>query len=151
MNGNPSADEWGFIGRDRVCEAVQEMLRAAQARGWDDNRLGAAAGLKPRYIKALRVENKVPNLAAALCIASALGKWAMSMLLSTVGYTGAPMDEVDERQPLQIVAETLSHFAVIGRAASDNRIDHIEEPDTRAAADAIIAEMIPLSSHGRAA
>lgn len=50
-----------------------------------------------------------------------------------------------------IVATALPHMATIATAAADGRIDHIEAPLCRDAADTIIATFLPLSSAGGAA
>ncbi|UIJ43702.1 hypothetical protein LZK98_11435 [Sphingomonas cannabina] len=88
-------------------------------------------------------------LADALSIASVLGERAVSAVLSLIGYVARPVDEPDDLEPARIVADGLAEFAVIASAAADGRIDHIERPKCRDAADHIIATVLPLSSHGR--
>lgn len=148
MTETMSAAEWGFIGRDRARETMQRILRAAQARQIDDVQLGQLAQLKPRYIKSLRVEDKVPNMAAMLCIASSLGKWAVNEVLALIRYTSSPLEEEDRLSPMAIVAGCLGPMATIADAALDNRFDHTEEDSCRIAADMIIATVLPISSAG---
>jgi hypothetical protein len=88
----------------------------------------------------------------ALSIAVVLGEETVNALLATIGYGGAkPLDEPDALQPVQIVMAATEQLGRIARAAADNRIDHLEEPDTTEAADILIATVLPLSSAGRAA
>jgi hypothetical protein len=88
----------------------------------------------------------------ALSIAVVLGEGAVNALLATIGYGGAkPLDEPDAMQPVQIAMIAMQQVGRIAKAAADNRIDHIEEPDTTEAADILIATVLPLSSAGRAA
>jgi len=81
-----------------------------------------------------------------------LGRRAVNTLLALIGYGGAtPLDEADTRNPLMALSNGMQHWATFARCAADGRIDHTEEQDTTAAADGIIAEMIPFSSAGGAA
>lgn len=146
---NTSADDAGVVSPDRVRTVVQGLLRAAQATGWTDEALEAASGIKARRIKSYRVEGKEPSLSAALSLAVALGPVALNGVLAIIGYSARPLGEPDRKQPMQIVANGMKHFAVIANAAADNRIDHTEERETTAAADALIAEILPLSSAGK--
>lgn len=150
MSIDTSADALSVVGPDRVRTLIQGLLRAAQ-REWTDEMLGEATGLKARRIKAYRVEGKEPSLSAALSILTVLGRPAVNSTLALIGYVGEPLEEAEALQPMMIVAGALAHLATIGRAAADNRIDHTEAPDCQAAADAVIAHMLPLSSAGRAA
>ena len=151
-NIHQSADDDGIVGPDRVRGVVQGLLRGAQAKGWTDESLGAAAGISPRRIKSYRVEGREPSLSAALSLGVVLGAPALNSILALVGYGGAaPLEEGDAMPPMQVVAEGMQHFAVIAAAAADGRIDHTERPATQKAADALIATFIPLSSAGSAA
>lgn len=147
MPDQTSTDDVGVIGPDRVRNVFQGLLRAAQTSGWTDEGLAAASGVKARRIKAYRVEGKEPSVSAMLSIAVVLGRDAINSILALIGYGGAsPLDEPDEISPGLIVAEIVDATAPIARAAADGRIDHIEKPITRAAADRIIAAVLPLSS-----
>jgi hypothetical protein len=150
MSDNFSADEAAIAGPDRVRQVLQGVLRAAQASGWTDEQLGSATGLNPRRIKSYRVEGKEPSLSAALSLCAVLGPRALNPLLAVIGYVGSPLDEPDQIQPMQIVADAIGHLGVISQAAADNRIDHTEKPRTTEAADMLIATVLPLSSAGRA-
>lgn len=147
MTVDPSVSDSPVIGPDRVSTVVQGILRSAQLKGWTDEALGEASGLKPRTIKSYRVDGKQPCLANALSLAGVLGKPAVNALLALIGYGGArPLDEHDEVKPMEVVATLLPHISSIAQAASDGRFDHAEMPGVRAAADQIIATMVPLSS-----
>jgi DNA-binding XRE family transcriptional regulator len=151
MTGNTSASDTAIVGHDRVRNKFQGILRVAQADGWTDADLAAASGVNARAIKSYRVEGKEPSLSAALSLACVLGPKALNPVLSLIGYVAKPLDEPDAIQPMQIVADAMGSLATISRAAADNRIDHTEEPETTAAADMLIATVLPLSSAGRAA
>lgn len=149
-----AADDVGVVTHDRVTSLVRGLLSAAVAPGsaWTYDSLGAACRLSPRRLKSYVHEGKEPPLSAALSIGLVLGKPAVNAVLSLIGYGGAaPFDEPAHSQPMQIVANGMKHFAVIASAAADNVIDHTEERQTEAAADALIAEILPLSSAGRKA
>lgn len=149
-----AAEDVGIVAPDRVKVLIKGLLSAAVAPGssWTYETLGAACKLNPRRLKSYVHEGKEPPLSAALSIGLVLGKPAVNAVLSLIGYGGAaPFDEPAHSQPMQIVANGMKHFAVIANAAADNRIDHTEEPVTTAAADALIAEILPLSSAGRQA
>jgi hypothetical protein len=145
-----SADDDGLVAPDRVKTLVRGLLSAAVAPGgsWTYESLGAATKLKARRLKSYVHEDKEPPLSAALSIGLVLGKPAVNAVLTLIGYGGAaPLDEPAENRPMQMVANCMQHFATIAGAAADDRIDHTEKPMTTPAADAIIAEMIPYSSH----
>lgn len=143
-----AADEAGIVSPDRVRTLVQSLLRGAQQMGLTDEALEAASGIKARRIKSYRVEGKEPPLSAALSLAVALGEPAVNAVLSIIGYVARPIDGPNAINPAQIVADGLAKFTVIASAAADGRIDHLEAPACRDAADQIIATVLPLSSHG---
>lgn len=151
MQCSTSADEIGLVSPDRVRLLVQGLLRAAQVGGWTDDSLGAATGLSSRRIKSYRVEGKEPSLSAALSIGVVLGAPAINGILALIGYAARPLDEADDPCVRMLTAEAMGHLAVIARNAADGRIDHTEEVETREAADALIATVLPLASAGRAA
>ena len=151
---NNAADDTGLVTRDCGINLVRGLLRAAVAPGspWTYETLGAACKINPRRLKTYVHEDKEPPLSVALSLGLVLGKSTVNSYLSLIAYGGAaPFDEPAGNQPMQIVANGMKHFAVIANAAADNRIDHTEERETTVAADALIAEILPLSSAGRAA
>lgn len=151
MIENISAPDSGICSHDRVCLVVQGLLRSAQAKGWTDEALGTATGLKARRIKAYRVEGKEPSLSAAMSLGVVLGPSAINTMLSLIGYSGAhPLDEGDAEQPFEIIATLMDDVNTIVQAGKDNRFDHIERPAVKAAADHIIATLVPISSAGDA-
>ena len=146
MDSNLSASESRSEVHDRVCTVMQVLLRGVQARLTDDQ-LSAASGVPARTIKSYRVEGKEPSLGNALSLLAALGPQAVNAVLSVVGYAGARhMDDVEDLNPRQIVADLLAPIAVIAAASADGRIDHLKMPSCRDAADQIIATIIPLSN-----
>lgn len=151
MSVNESVDECGIVSPDSVRSVMQAVLRAAQAKGFTDETLEQLSGVKARRIKSWRVEGKEPSLSAALSLLCALGGSALNPVLALIGYVGRPLDEADELQVGTVVAKGMAHLTVIASAAADGRIDHLEEPDCRQAADEIIATVLPLSSAGKAA
>lgn len=146
-----AVDDTPIVSPDRVREKVQSMLRAAQAAGWTDASLSEASGVNAKSIKGYRLDNKEPSLSRALSLAVVLGPRALNPLLALIGYVARPLDEPDALDLAKVVSDGLADLSIIATAAADGRIDHLEEPDTTAAADHLIATMIPLSSAGRAA
>jgi len=150
MPDSTSASSTGIVGQDRVRQIVQGILRGAQAV-WTDDSLAAASGVPARTIKSYRVEGKEPSLSNALSLALVIGPTALNAMLAAIGYVARPLEDADAICPAKVVADGLAAFTVIATAAADGRIDHIEEPLCRDAADTIIATVLPLSSAGRAA
>jgi hypothetical protein len=143
---NRSVSDDECDGDERVAEALAAVLRRAQVEGMVDDQLERLSGVKATRIKSYRLRTRNPSLGAGLRIAGALGEWAVNAVLHPVGFQGASLDGGVIMQPMQIVADALGHLGVIGKAAADNRIDHVEEPDTTHAADMLIATVMPLSS-----
>lgn len=151
MADNRSVPDDDCTSDDRVAEALAGVLRRAQRENTTDEQLERLSGVKAARIKSYRLRTRSPSLGAGLVIAAALGEWAVNAVLHPVGFQGASLDGGCELQPMQIVADALGHLGVIGQAAADGRIDHIERPACREAADMIIATVLPLSSAGGAA
>ena len=150
MRDHQSASDATIVSHDRVCQVVQGILRGAQGI-WTDDALSNATGIPARTIKSYRVEGKEPSLSNALSIALVLGERSMNTLLSLIGYHARPLEEADRFCVNTAVATGLQHFSTIALAAADGRIDHLERPICQAAADQIIATIMPLSSAGDAA
>lgn len=149
MPDGKSVPDEVFSGDDRVAEALSAVLRRANTDGKDDEQLARLSGVKASRIKSYRLRTRHPSLGAGLAIAAALGDDAVNALLHFIRYQASPLEEPGELQPSRIVGDALSHLAVIGQAAADNRIDHTEWPATEAAADQLIATVLPLSSARR--
>lgn len=150
MTDSQSASDTSIVSRDRVCQLVQGILRGAQGV-WTDESLYAASGVPARTIKTYRVEGKEPSLSNALSLAVVIGPSALNAMLAAIGYVARPLEDADAVCPAKVVADGLAAFSVIATAAADGRIDHIEAPLCRDAADTIIATVLPLSSAGGAA
>jgi hypothetical protein len=87
-----------------------------------------------------------------MSIAWVLGEDTVNALMMVMRYGGAtPLDSVPRADLTQIVPNGLADFAVIAAALGDGRIDHTEEVGTTAAADRLIASILPLSSAGKSA
>lgn len=151
MPDQTSVDEIGVVDAHRVQERVAAALKAAHHKGWSDDDLAELTKIKARRIKSYRVEGRCPTLPALLSLAVVLGPDILNPVLSLVGHTAKPLDEADDLNPRQIVADGLRYFTVIADAAADGRIDHTERPACQEAADKIIEAVLPLSSAGDAA
>ncbi len=82
-----------------------------------------------------------------MSLAFVLGDRAVNAFLACMHYGGAERLEQQGAADLShIVADGLRDMSVIATALADGRIDHTEERDTTAAADHLIATLIPLSS-----
>lgn len=150
MADNMSVTDAPIAGDDRVADELAAILRSALTAGKDDEWLERHSGVNRHTIKAYRLKHRKPSLAAGLSIVGVLGEQAVNALLHTIRYQAKQLDDVDDLQPMQIVADAIGHLGTISKAAADNRIDHVEAPDTMAAADMLIATVLPLSSAGRA-
>jgi len=150
-----SVQDSQIVSHDSVTEVVRRQLHTAIVvrRRFTAEQLANDSGVSVSAIRSYMRNDgpKEPCLSTALSLAVVLGQPAVSAIMALIGYTAAPQDEPDQIQPMQIVAGCLTQLGVIGRAAADNRIDHVEEPDTMAAADLLIATVLPLSSAGKAA
>ncbi|QHL91246.1 hypothetical protein GVO57_11025 [Sphingomonas changnyeongensis] len=136
-----------------MTETVRALLQTAILieRKFTAEQVAHLSGLKLRAIRSYMAndpaEIRETPLSSALSIAVVLGGKAVNSILALIGYGGAtPLDEPDEISPGVIVAQLIEHTAPIAQAAADGRIDHVERPITRAAADKIIAAVLPLSS-----
>lgn len=147
-----------LVSRDRVIEVVRIALRNATVvtRRFTVEEIASGSGVPIRTVRSYMAndpgEVREPTLSNALSIACVLGAAQVNAVLALIGYGGAkPLDEPDHLDLAQVVAHGLADFSVIATAAADGRIDHIEEPQTMAAADRLIATVLPLSSAGKAA
>jgi len=89
------------------------------------------------------------GVGVTLSLCCVMGERSVNGLLAHIGYSGAAaLDDQPHRNVSEIVANVLPDLSTIAQAAIDGRIDHTEEPGCRAAADHIIAELLPISSLG---
>jgi len=146
-----SVEEVGVVDAHRVQERVAAALKKAHTKGWSDDDLAELTNIKARRIRSYRLEGRCPTLPALLSLAVVLGQDLLNPVLSLVGHAARPLDEADELNPRQVVAEGLRHFTIIADAAVDGMIDHTERPRCREAADKIIEAVLPLSSAADAA
>lgn len=157
-HSNNAAEEGGVVSRNRVIETLRPVLRTAVIidRRFTVEALAELSGVKVRAIRSYMAQDegdaRQPSLSAALSLAVVLGPAAVNALLAIIGYGGAKaLDDADEPKPMQDVAKVMGSFNTFVQAAADGRIDHIERDPVRHATDAIIATLIPYSSHGDAA
>lgn len=158
MSFDTAAQQTSLVSRDRVIDVVRPVLRNATivAKRFTVEQIAEMSGVPLRTVRSYMAndpaEVREPTLSNALSIACVLGPIAVNGVLALIGYGGAaPLEEGDDRQPIQMLIRGAEGWATITRCAADNRIDHVEEPDMTAAADMLIAELIPYSSAGRAA
>lgn len=138
------------VSHDSVVTRIQAVLRKAQADGWKDDDLSDVSGVPVRTIRSYRVEGKEPSLSNALSLFFVLGDKATNPLLGLIGCKAVLIDAQDEQQSLsERIAATLQSLSIIATAAADGRIDHLEAPACEDAADAIISQLIALSSLGK--
>jgi hypothetical protein len=132
---------------DRAINIERRLTRGelAEASGVNIHTIDQLLSRSPEKQRRVALED-------AASLAWVLGERAINAVLASFGFGGArPLDAEDSQQPMMIVANAMRHLSVIGKAAADGRIDHVEEPDTTEAADMIIAELAPLSSAGKRA
>lgn len=155
---NNSAEDRSLVARDRVIDWLRfELHRAVHVeRRFTVKEIGERSGVSVRrltsYISSNVSEQREAMLSAAISIAVVLGTDAVNRMLALIGYGGAtPLDEAEEKQPMQVVAGVMAPLNIIVQAAANNRWDTEEQVPVREAADLIITHMLPLSSHGDAA
>lgn len=152
MSVTDTADDAGRVAPNSVKRVIAGLVRVAVASGggWTYETLAQAAGLKDRRLKSWVHEDKEPSLSAALSLAVVLGEPAVNAILGVIGYKGAvALDSAPIDCPLDSAVAAMAGLSVFMQAASDRRIDHVEEAAATQAADLIIAEMVPFSSAGR--
>ena len=158
MTQSPNAvEDGGVVCRNRVIETLRPILRTAIIinHRFSVDELARLSGVKVRAIRSYMAQDegdaRQPSLSAALSLAVVLGPVAVNSLLAIIGYGGAKaLDDADEPKPMQDVARVMGSFNTFVQAAADDRIDHTERASVRDATDAIIATLIPYSSHGDA-
>lgn len=148
MSRNNSVSNHSVVSHESVCNVIAAMLRAAALKHTDEQ-LAALTGIPARTLKSYRVDGKEPSLSNALSIAVVLGEHAVNAILSTIRYSARPLESSEQPCPMRLTADAMKGMSVIAMAASDGRIDHLEEPDVRENADAVIRAMLPLSSSGQ--
>lgn len=148
MSHNNAVSNHSVVSHESVCDVMAALLRAAAMKHTDEQ-LATLTGVPARTIKSYRIEGKEPSLSNALSIAVVLGDQAVNALLSTIRYTAQPLEKAADTSLAEITPTLLGHIATIAKALADNRIDHLEAPLVREAADGLIETATPLSSAGQ--
>lgn len=157
MADQKSVQSEGLLSDDRLHEWLEGELHTflRVERTLDREQLANQSGVTLATLDAIRKKGegrRKPTMAVMLSLCVVMGKRRVNGLLYHIGYGGAkPLDEADDLNPHLIVASLLPHVSTIATAAADGRIDHLEQPGCRNAADQIIATVMPLSSAGDAA
>jgi hypothetical protein len=130
------------------------VQRAYDKREFSRETLSRESGVNIHHIDAIvsRDPAKHRRIASsdALNLAYTLGEDAVAAYVGCIHYT-ATRHNPEAVAPAQLIANVLPHVSTIAQAAADGRIDHLEAPACRDAADHIIAIVTPLSSAGDAA
>ncbi|MEJ7933519.1 hypothetical protein WG907_04505 [Sphingobium sp. AN558] len=128
---------------DRAINILRETTRA---------QLAADSGVNIHQIDAIvsmdTGKQRRVAMADAMSICWALGEHAVNSMAALMGFTARPLEAEGDLQPTMMAANALAKLSVIATAAADGRIDHSEMPACREAADALIATILPISSHG---
>lgn len=157
MSDDLSVQSSPIVSDERVRDTIRRELHRAinVEKRFNRHQLAIESGVNIHTLDQLLSRNPEKHrrvaLADALSLGCVLGERAINSLLALIGFVGQPIEDPDALRPMEIVAEGMQHFSIIAKAAADNRIDHQEEADVTAAADALIATVLPLSSPGRAA
>ncbi|WP_333837953.1 hypothetical protein [Novosphingobium sp.] len=147
---NVSTD--GLVSDERLQEWLRSQIHRVinVERAMTRDELARAAGITTSVLDAIRKTDggrRKVGAGVALSLCYAMGTSHVNGLLALIGYGGAArIDDVEEGDIRNLVADLLPGLSVIGEAAKDGRIDHTEEPVTTKAADEMIARLLPLSS-----
>lgn len=150
MSNQSSVQSEGVTSDTKIRDVLRRQIqRAYDKRLFTRAQLEAESGVNVHTIDTIvsRDPAKHRRIAAedALNLAYTLGEDAVTAVVGTIFFT-ARRANASGIEVSQIVAQILPHVSTIAKAASDGRIDHLEQPDCTNAADQIIATMIPLSS-----
>ncbi|HEX8414751.1 MAG TPA: hypothetical protein VF637_12825 [Sphingomicrobium sp.] len=141
-------------------ERIRNVLRRHIQRAYDNHVFTRAALAEESGVSVCQIDQIVSRDAAkqrrvaiedAFNLAYTLGDAVVNGLLATIHYTARRTSDDDAMAPMMIAAVAMQGLSVIANAAADGRIDHMEQPGCRDAADLIIATVKPLSSLGGAA
>lgn len=155
MTGGNSAQNEGVTSDERIRNVLRRFIqRAYDLRDFTREGLARETGISVHTLDAIvsRDAAKQRRIAAedAFNIAYALGDATVAALVGCIHFTASRPCSVSV-EARDILAAILPHIAVIAKAAADGRIDHVEAPVCRDAADQIISMIAPLSSAGYAA
>jgi len=149
---NNSVREEPIVSDARIRDVMRRLIDSAIniERVTTRLQLSNDSGVNIHTIDALlsrdEAKHRPIRLEVALSLASVIGERAVNSLIGVIGYAAAPLDGEDEIRPMQLVADMMMPIATIAAAAADGRFDHTEMPGCTAAADMIIATVLPLSS-----
>lgn len=130
---------------------MRAIVSGATASGWTLDRIAQTSGVSDSTIKGWVLEDKEPSLSRALSVGVVIGKRAINSIIGIVGYGGAtPFDEPGRPDFVTMIPGSLEDLGIIAAATARGGLDHTTEPAARAAADRIIARLLPISSAGHA-
>lgn len=156
LQGNNTVQSGAILSDERIRDMLRrEYDRAVNiSRSTTRTQLASDSGVSVHQLDALvsRDPAKQRRVTAsdALSICWALGDHAVSALMALIGYAARPLDAEEDACPMRMTATAMQHLTTIAVAAADGRIDHVEAPKVREAADMLIATVLPVSSHGDA-
>lgn len=151
-----SAQSGCIVSDDRIRNVLKRHIRKAlDLNVFSRATLSAESGVSIHQLDQIMSSdaNKQRRVTAedALCLAYTLGDEAVAALMATIFYQTYRAADAQALEPMLIAATAMEGLSVIAKAAADGRIDHIERPICRDAADLIIATVKPLSSLGERA
>lgn len=152
MGEKPSVQNGQLVSDDDVRDAVRsELYRVIHiARSHSRAKIAADSRINIYTIDAwlsTEVEKKRPiSFGQALSLMAALGQDSVNSFLAIIGYVAQRVDAADPAGPAMVAAEAMGHVARFARCAADNRIDHVEAPESTDAVDHAIELLAPFSS-----
>ncbi|BCA57718.1 hypothetical protein [Sphingomonas sp. HMP6] len=130
---------------------MRAMFAGATASGWTLHSISVASGVSCSTIKGWLLEGKEPTLSRALSVALVIGRRAINSINALAGYGGAtPFEETAGPDFVTMIPGCLEDLSIIAAATARGGLDHTGEPAARAAADRILARLLPISSAGQA-
>jgi hypothetical protein len=152
-NRSNSAQSGSITSDERIRNVLSRHIRKAyDTRSFTRASLAEESGVSVHQIDQIVSHDPARQRRVAaedmLNLAYTLGDGAVNAVLAEISYTARRSSDVDMLAPMMIAATAMQGLSVIASAAADGRIDHMEQPSCRDAADLIIATVKPLSSLG---
>lgn len=152
-NRSNTAQSGSITSDERIRNVLSRHIRKAyDTRSFTRASLAEESGVSVHQIDQIVSHDPARQRRVAaedmLNLAYTLGDGAVNAVLAEISYTARRSSDVDMLAPMMIAATAMQGLSVIAIAAADGRIDHMEQPSCRDAADLIIATVKPLSSLG---